>query len=182
LNGFFCENFSREKLLISITNAMICFVLLIGFFFSHTADVERSFARVTADFELKKKLLANEFDTSVSTKLERLSTKCDFYPHELEELRLSLDEMYSRVREARASMINIDFGNSGLITSSLMDDSFEFNDDEMEVPRIITQTKPDIERVLNGPFIRQFVLDTSTKNNGTPLLFDTSNKQVKDKN
>jgi hypothetical protein len=120
--------------------------------------------------------LANEFDENISSKLERLSTKCDFYPHELDELRLSLDEIDIRIRDARTSIINIDFGNG---TNCLLDnnEAFEY-DNDIESPKIIIQTKPDIERILNGSYLRQFNIEIETNSNYIPLLYDTSNKHV----
>jgi hypothetical protein len=74
-----------------------------------------------------------------------------------------------RIRDARTSIINIDFGNGniGLLDN---DDSF------IESPKIIIQTKPDIERILNGSYLRQFTFEIE---NNFPLLYDTSNKHVK---
>ena len=124
--------------------------------------------KVSSDFELKKKNLANEFEESVSTKLERLSTKFDFYPHELDELRSALDEMYTRIRDARTASIDIDYGNGN---TYLLE-----NDHSFESPKINIQTKPNIEQILNKPFLRQFHIDVEDKSN---LLYDTSNKHVK---
>lgn len=131
-------------------------------------DVEESFVKITADFELKKKNLANEFDENVSTKLERLSSKLDFYPHELDELRLSLNDMYGRIRDARTSLIDIDYGNGN---TYLLE-----NDNSFESPKIIIQTKTDIEQILNGSYLRQFHIDIENHSN---LLYDTSNKHVR---
>jgi len=131
-------------------------------------DVEESFVKVSSDFELKKKNLANEFDENVSTKLERLSIKSDFYPHELDELRSSLDQMYIRIRDARTSLIDIDYGNGN---TYLLE-----NDNSFESPKIIIQTKPNIEQILNGSYLRQFHIDIENNSN---LLYDTSNKHVK---
>ena len=129
--------------------------------------MEESFVNVRSDFELKKKTLANGFDENVSTKLERLSTKFDFYPHELDELRLSVDDMYVRIRDARTSLIEIDYGNGNTY--------FLENDTSFQSPKIIIQTKPHIEQILNGSYLRQFHIDIE---NHTNLLYDTSSKHV----
>ncbi|CAF0774813.1 unnamed protein product [Rotaria sordida] len=139
-------------------------------------DIEQSFIKVSSNFELTKKTLANEFEENISTKLERLSTKCDFYPHELDELRLALNEMHIRIREARTSIINIDFGNGNTCLLD-NDDTFEYNNN-IESPKIIIQTKPDIERILNGSYLRQFNIEIDNDSNHIPLLYDTSNKHL----
>ncbi|CAF3292747.1 unnamed protein product [Rotaria socialis] len=139
-------------------------------------DVEESFVKVSSDFEVIKKNLANEFEENVSSKLERLSSKCDFYPHELDELRLSLNEMHIRIREARTSMINIDFGNGNMCLLD-SDDRFEFTNN-IESPKITIQTKPDIERILNGSYLRQFNIEIDNDSNHIPLLYDTSNTHL----
>jgi len=130
-------------------------------------DVEKSFVKVSSDFELKKKDLSNEFDENISTKLERLSTKSDFYPHELDELRLSLDDMYIRIRDSRTSLINIDYGNGN---TYLLE-----NDNSFESPKILIQTKPDLEKILNNSYLRQFHIEIENNSN---ILYDTSNKHV----
>ncbi|CAM4764375.1 unnamed protein product, partial [Rotaria magnacalcarata] len=129
-------------------------------------DVEESFIKVSSDFEVTKKNLANEFEENVSSKLERLSNKCDFYPHELDELRLSLNEMHIRIREARTSMINIDFGNGNMCLLD-SDDRFELTNN-IESPKIMIQTKPDIERILNGSYLRQFNIEIDNDSNHIP--------------
>ncbi|CAF1664166.1 unnamed protein product [Rotaria magnacalcarata] len=108
--------------------------------------------------------------------LERLSNKCDFYPHELDELRLSLNEMHIRIREARTSMINIDFGNGNMCLLD-SDDRFELTNN-IESPKIMIQTKPDIERILNGSYLRQFNIEIDNDSNHIPLLYDTSNTHL----
>ncbi|CAF5071966.1 unnamed protein product, partial [Rotaria sp. Silwood1] len=130
-------------------------------------DIEQSFIKVSSDFELTKTNLANEFEENISTKLERLSTKYDFYPHELDELRLSLDKMHIRIHEARISIINIDFGNGNTCLLD-NDDTFEYNNN-IESPKIIIQTKPDIERILNNSYIRQFNIEIDNDSNYIPL-------------
>ncbi|UJR35141.1 hypothetical protein I4U23_027912 [Adineta vaga] len=139
-------------------------------------DVEQSFIKVNSEFELKKKNLIHDFDENISTKLERLSLKYDFYPHELDDLKMSLNEMFSRIRDARTSIINIDFGNGN---PCLLDDdeSFEY-ENNIESPKIIIQTKPDIERILNGSYLRQFQLENDNSTNHIPILYDTSNKHL----
>lgn len=85
--------------------------------------------------------------------------------------------MHIRIREARTSMINIDFGNGN---SCLLDndDRIEFTN-YIESPKVIIQTKPDIERILNGSYLRQFNIENDNDSNHIPLLYDTSNKHVK---
>jgi hypothetical protein len=75
--------------------------------------------------------------------------------------------MYIRMRDASTSIINIDFGNGNPCLS---------DDDNIESPQIIIQTKPDLERILNGSYLRQFTIEI--ENNSNPLLYDTSNKHV----
>jgi hypothetical protein len=84
--------------------------------------------------------------------------------------------MYIRIRDARTSIINIDFGNGNpcLIDN---DDSFEY-DNNIESPKIIIQTKPDIERILNDSYLRQFHIEIENTSNHIPLLYDTSTKHV----
>lgn len=132
-------------------------------------DVEKSFEEITEDLELKKKNLAEIFEENVSTKLEQLSSKFDFYPHELDELRLSLNDIYHRIRDARTSLIDIDYGNGNTYLVE--------NDNTFESPKIIIQTKVDIEKILNGTTDRQFHLAIEHHSN---LLYDTSNKHVND--
>ncbi|CAF0762555.1 unnamed protein product [Adineta steineri] len=139
-------------------------------------DIEQSFIKVNSDFESKKKNLVNEFDENISTKLERLSTKCDFYPHELDDLKLSLNEMYIRIHDARTSIINIDFGNGNLCSLN-NNNSFEY-DNNIESPKIILQTKPNIEHILNGSYFRQFHIEIDNTLNYIPLLYETSNKHL----
>lgn len=132
-------------------------------------DVEKSFEQITDDLELKKKHLAQIFEENVSTKLERLSSKFDFYPHELDELRLSLNDIYHRIRDARTSLIDIDYGHGN---TYLLE-----NDNTFESPKIIIQTKVDIEKILNGSSHRQFLIPIEHHSN---LLYDASNKHVND--
>ena len=131
-------------------------------------DVEQSFVNVNTEFETKKLSLGKEFDDEISSKLERLSIKNDFYPHELDELKLSLGEMTTHMRDARTSMVQIDFGHE---RTSLIEDEGQF-----ELPKVIIQSKPDLESILNGSHLRQFHLDID--NNPHALLYDTSPKQV----
>ena len=137
--------------------------------FLDSVDVEKSFEEITDDLELKKKDLAHTFEETISTKLERLSTKLDFYPHELDELRLSLNEIYHRIHDARTSLIDIDYGNGN---TYLLE-----NDNSFESPKIIIQTKVDIEKILNGSSLRQFHIDIEHHSN---LLYDTSAKYVRE--
>lgn len=123
---------------------------------------------MTLDFEAKKKTLANEFEANISTKLECLSRKTDFYPHELDELRLSLNDMYTRTRDARTSLIHIDYGNGNTFLLE--------NDNSFQPPKILVQTKPNIELTLNSYYHRQFQIHF---NNLTHLHFDNSDKHVK---
>jgi len=130
-------------------------------------DVEDSFVKVTLDFEAKKKTLANEFEANISTKLDCLSRKTDFYPHELDELRLSLNDMYTRTRDARTSLIHIDYGNGNTFLLE--------NDNSFQAPKILVQTKPNIELTLNSYYHRQFQIHF---NNLTHLHFDNSDKHL----
>lgn len=132
-------------------------------------DVENSFEEITDDLESKKKDLAHLFEETVSNKLERLSSKLDFYPHELNELRLSLNDIYHRIHDARTSLIDIDYGSGN---TYLLE-----NDNSFESPKIIIQTKVDIEKILNGSSLRQFHIDIEHPSN---LLYDTSPKHVRE--
>ncbi len=66
-------------------------------------NVKESFVKISSDFKLKKKNFnfTNEFNGNGNglTKLKRLSTKSDCYPHELDELQSSVDEMCIRIRD-----------------------------------------------------------------------------------
>jgi hypothetical protein len=75
--------------------------------------------------------------------------------------------MYIRMRDARTSLINIDYGNGN---TYLLD-----NDNSFESPKIIIQTKPNIEQILNRSYLRQFHIEIENNSN---LLYDTSNKHV----
>jgi hypothetical protein len=77
--------------------------------------------------------------------------------------------MYIRIRDARTSLINIDYGNGN--NTYLLE-----NDNSFQSPKIIIQTKLDIQQILNNPYIRQFNIEIENNSN---LLYDTSNKHVK---
>lgn len=130
-------------------------------------DLEQAFVKVNFDFDLKKQELANKFDENISTKLEYLSRKSDFYPHELDELKLSLDDMITHIHNAQTSLINIDYGNGN---TYLLE-----NDNTFQSPQILIQTKFNIEQILNKTFRKQFHFDIENNSN---LLYDTSNKHV----
>ncbi|CAF1631681.1 unnamed protein product [Adineta ricciae] len=138
-------------------------------------DIEQSFIKVNSEFESKKKNLIHDFEESISTKLERLSLKYDFYPHELDDLKLSLTEMYTRIRDARTSIISIDFGNGN---PCLFDDESLDDDNHIEPPKIIIQNKPDIERILNESYLRQFQLDIENSSSHVPIFYDASAKHL----
>jgi hypothetical protein len=75
--------------------------------------------------------------------------------------------MYIRIRDARTSLINIDYGNGN---TYLLE-----NDNSFESPKIIIQTKPDLEKILNNSYLRQFHIEIENNSN---ILYDTSNKHV----
>jgi hypothetical protein len=129
-------------------------------------DNVKSFVKISLDFELKKKNLTNELNGNGLTKLKRLSTESDCYPHELDELQSSLDEMCIRIRDARTLLIDIDCGNDNIYLLE--------NDNSFESPEIIIQTKPNIEQILNGPYLRQFYIDIEDDTN----LDNTSDKHL----
>ena len=153
---------------------------MIPFIFIYSSildDLEQSFIKVDSDFQLKKKNLVDEFERNISIKLQCLSTKNDFYPHELDELRLSLNEMHIRICEARTSTINIDFGNGNTCLLD-NDDTLDY-DNNIETPKIIIQSKPNLEHILNGSYLRQFNIEIENNSIHMPFLYDTSNRHVK---
>lgn len=140
--------------------------------------MEKTFVTVTDEFEAKKQELSREFEGQVSTKLERLSNKADFYPHELDELKSSLKQLTVRIRETRTSVINIDYGN-GIVPLIEDDQHQSFDDDqEFEIPKIVIQSKPDLERLINRSYLRQFQVECEEASNANAFLYDTSNKYV----
>ena len=114
---------------------------------------------VTSEFEAKKKGLAQTFDEKISAKLEILANKADFYPHELDELRSALKQMTGRIHETQTSVININYGTG---IAPIIDDDLNssFDDEEdFQIPKIVIQNKPDVERIVNKPHLRHFQLD-----------------------
>lgn len=153
-----------------------CFFNRIDFLFSE--EIEGAFVTVTSNFETKKKHLVETFESQISTKLENLSNKSDFYPHELDDLRSSLKQMTSRIEQSQTSMINIHFGSN--VLSMVDDDENSLLDDEedFQIPKIVIENRPDVEQIVNRPFFQLFQIEFEENSIGNRFLYDLSNKEV----
>ena len=134
------------------------------------------FVTVVDDFDAKKRKLTQEFDQTISPIMENLSSKSDFYPHELIDLTTALKMMSVKMTDSRKSVIKVDFGHG--VTSVINEKEPFYDSSEFQLPKILLETKPDIDRLLNGSCLRQCLFEEDIKSNESMFISETSDKHV----
>lgn len=128
--------------------------------------VEEKFVEATEEFESKKKDLTKMFDEEISTQLEKLGEKNDFYPTEFEDLENSLKKISSKMVEAQSSSVQIDFGST-------------FDDEKLVLPKVFLDKTNRKKFSLEETTSRQISLDDRPKPDESYFLSQTSDRNVR---